>query len=56
MFMFIVYEPVFNKFIVNTCYYPPPLFTFSELTTAMREIIFTENQHAIRFLEFSSKN
>lgn len=56
MFTFAVYEPVYNNFIVNICYYPPPLFTFSEVTTAMTDIIFTENQHAVVFLQFSSRN
>lgn len=56
MFTFTVYEPVYNNFILNISYYPPPLFTFSEVATAMRDIIFTENQDAFHFVEFSSKN
>lgn len=55
MFMFAVYEPVLNKFIVNICSCPPPLFMLSELTTAMRDKVFVGNQQAINFLEFYSQ-
>lgn len=50
MFTFTVYEPVYNNFLVNICYYPLPLFTFSEVAAAMRDIIFRENQHGCSFL------
>lgn len=58
MFTFTVYGPVYSNFIVNIFYYSPPIFYYPppEVTTAMRNIIFTENQHAIHFLEFNSKN
>lgn len=55
MFVFAVYEPVLNKFIVNICSCPPPLFMLSELTTAMRDKVFVGNQQAINFLEFCSQ-